>query len=120
MNIKCHLVGHDLQQTDKNSGWYECSRGCSGCGTRKPNNKWILTFWDSSEYIEIKVVLVALVGLALAIYLIAMVKLAQCNAYSDMGIETLWNFWTACMGNHPKFGWIPIDEYFRILNLSIQ
>lgn len=42
-----------------------------------------------------------------------------CNAYAQMDIETQWTFWTGCMANHPRFGWIPVDEYFRILNINI-
>lgn len=43
----------------------------------------------------------------------------SCQDYSSMGIDVQYHFWIGCMANHPKFGWMPTDDYFRTLNINI-
>jgi hypothetical protein len=43
----------------------------------------------------------------------------SCQQYDKMDITVQYEFWTGCMANHPKFGWLPIGEYFKVINLNI-
>jgi hypothetical protein len=42
-----------------------------------------------------------------------------CQTYAGMGIDVQFHFWGGCFANHPKFGWVPVNEYFRILNVNV-
>ena len=118
MNLRCNLFGH--QHSGKGlGGWnHECKR----CHIMY-DNKWRDTFWESSTWEGIKilfnitVVVVVLFG-AFSL-LITGTGMASCNQYRDMGVETIYKFWVGCMANHEKFGWVPVEEYFRTINLNI-
>jgi hypothetical protein len=78
-------------------------------------------FWDSDAWVYIKIIGGTFLAFSLLIGLIILFLSISsknaCNFYSLKGIETQWNFWTGCLANHPKFGWIPVDEYFKTFNI---
>jgi hypothetical protein len=77
---------------------------------------WRSDFWDSTKFIGGILLLFALI-IGLIILFFSFGDYKACNAYSLKGIETQWSFWTGCLANHPKFGWIPIEEYFKTFNI---
>ena len=86
------------------------------------NNYW-QEFWEDWGDI-IKVFGTAIAVIAVGILLIAGLgtwySFSICNSYIDVGIPARWTgFWTECMAEHPKFGWVPVDKYFEILNLYV-
>lgn len=80
-------------------------------------------FWDFLKFIgQVAILLAVLLALVFG-SAIAVDRISQsysCQQYSDMGIQVHYNFWTGCMARHSQFGWIPVDEYFKTLNLNVQ
>ena len=78
-------------------------------------------FWDSDFWEFCKFMFPVVFLIFLIIFLVfgidAYFTYKTCNAYLVKGIETQWNFWTGCLANHPKFGWIPVEEYFKTFNI---
>lgn len=74
--------------------------------------------WDGLKFVGsillISVLIVSLIfsGLMLTTY-------PACQSYQHMGIQVQWSFWTGCMAHHSQFGWLPVDEYFKTLNVSV-
>lgn len=139
---KCNFLGHSLRFFPEKRGQNNsiitkqeiaCMR--PGCGFSEivlrdevpgelmVRRKYRDAFWNSSTFRAIINFLVwVLVGLTVLAGILAItywVDLSECNAYGNMGIEVRYNFWTECMAKHPKLGWLPIDDYFRTINLYV-
>jgi hypothetical protein len=82
----------------------------------KYSDFWDSDFWEYTKVI-VPVVLIFLLIILLLVLFFSFGDYKACNAYSLKGIETQWNFWTGCLANHSKFGWIPIEEYFKTFNI---
>lgn len=120
--VICHWFGHDLHDNPDKTH-YSNSVKCSRCGevfTYK-TDKWRRTFWETETWEYGKIIAACvLVGLLVLLVLTLSVGFFNsiiCGQYAEMGIEARYNFWTGCMANHPEFGWLPIEEYFRTINL---
>lgn len=127
-NIVCQFVGHDYRKSSREDYYhhykYVCQRkDCVGHTDFSTDDKWRNTFWDSGVWETIKYIgmalLCAILVLSLVVLLINFLGVKTCQQYAKMGVETSYNFWTGCMANHSKFGWVPVDEYFRVINLNI-
>jgi hypothetical protein len=126
MKLACNIFSHKFLENHKQGKKTHYKYSCTRCGEESdyPDmNKWENTFWDSDAWIYTKSILVVLLGtvaiISLMIFISSLVGKVSCNSYAEMGIPVQWNFWVGCMANHPKFGWIPVDEYFSVLNLNI-
>ena len=128
MNLTCNLRGHDYEEykEEKTYRYRGYSHYCSRCEnpTDSPNvDKWDNTFWESTEWQVLKIVSAYVLGtfavILLIFWLAVFASKSTCNSYAEMGIDVQWNFWTSCMANHPKFGWVPVAEYFKILNVNL-
>lgn len=90
--------------------------------------KFEKTFWrsylwsDTKDFFKI-VFWVAFWLLVLGFFvyfLIVYPDIKVCSTYhTNFGLETVWNFWTGCMIHSEKFGWIPADQFFQIINLNV-
>lgn len=143
MNVICKIFGHNYDPTPDSSESsnayfrHNCLRkNCDEFFGRyklesfeKQSSyyKFHETFWDSATWNFIKIVVSAFLGV-FSVFLILFLIIGtvtilfgsiECTEYAKLGIETRYTFWTNCMANHPKFGWLPIDEYFRTINLNI-
>ncbi len=124
-NPICYILGHDDKgEKNKVRDWHnKCSRCKSEWNPNWNNTRFADSFWNSEVWDFLKLVIpIILVALGILVAIIGIGYLLDknsCNAYSTMGIDVIYNFWTGCMANHPKFGYIPIEEYFRTLNLYI-
>jgi hypothetical protein len=119
-------------------GFLSCQR--SGCSFHRrlwdedepeeemTHNKYDDTFWQSSfwrntvAFVEVFVPTAVWVFAALAmIYLVVAVpSQLSCNSlHTKFGLKTVWDFWNGCMIYSQKFGWIPDQNYFQIINLNI-
>ena len=62
----------------------------------------------------------AIVGLIVYVF-VAIPDQKYCSTLSTkFALKTVWEFWTGCMIHSDKFGWVPDEKYFQILNLSVQ
>ena len=86
-------------------------------------HRWDGTYWESSDWELIRMILSVLFWATMVIFFIifvgAVIDNLTCDSYQNLGIPAKWGLWTGCMAEHPKFGWIPISEYFRVINLNI-
>lgn len=128
MNTRCYFLGHSEGKSDARTWDFKCPR----CGEYFDRNnfysKYRDTFWTSDTWDGIKFT-IKFIGILLVILIVAALILSvivipafwfshnSCNSYLEMGIETQWRFWTGCMANHPEFGWLPISDYFRTINI---
>lgn len=71
---------------------------------------------DNREIIIMVLTLIFIVGGFLSLpYFIGK---NSCLTYiNKFNVDAVWNFWTGCMAKHPQFGYLPIDEYFRVINI---
>ena len=123
MNI-CRLLGHKKILVLKGMKYPE-HYTCLWCGENRnykgdfSKTAWT-EFWDEYGSL-IAVIFWTFVGILVTMgTVVAIVNWGNhrtCDAYSLMGIDVSYNFWTNCMANHPVFGWVPISDYFRIINL---
>ena len=126
MKNKCNLVGHAIPKDFKPSAGYTWAWvGCSRCGEQVPSDdKWSCTYWTSDDWETLswglKFFGSVLTILAVAIAIACWGNISECNAYADLGVQTRWNFWTGCMALNDQFGWFPIEEFFRSVNLNIR
>lgn len=132
MNLVCQIIGHDFGLVE-NGTYAECKwTGCKESHRHYRNDsleetqksyKFHNTFWDSAGLEVIKIISGAILGIAVLFVLVSiplfLMGRATCNAYSGMGVDVLWNFWTGCMAKHSEFGWLPIEQYFNSLNLNL-
>lgn len=125
MNKICYWFGHkkfELNKSPDRSNYhpYICPR-CKETYQYSDTSKFEDTFWKSDTWDTIKMITCGIISILGAIFIIyailTLFSIPSCIQYAKMGIETKWNFWTMCMAHHPKFGWVPVDEYFKILNL---
>ncbi len=139
MNVICKIFGHNYDPTPDSSESsnayfrHNCLRkNCDEFFGRyklesfeKQSSyyKFHETFWDSTAWEATKIFGSTILAVFFVFFLIALVgsffSSIGCTEYAKLGIETRYTFWTNCMANHPKFGWLPIDEYFRTINLNI-
>lgn len=126
---KCYIFGHKFElNPDRGDHWGDTHRCIYNCGYKTNNpgkgSKYIDTFWRSDAWDTIvswfKVILVVLIILLIIVGIIYWISNSTCIQYKNMGINVLYNFWTGCMANHPKFGWIPVEKYFEVLNLYVK
>lgn len=121
----CYIFGHDFKRNanPKNRYYdeYKCTKCNSTIGDYLKENKFRHTFWDSDAWGFVKIVFTALLCMSavvgFCVLLIGFFSNLTCQQYIKMGIDAKFNLWTGCMANHPKFGWIPIDDYFKTINL---
>jgi hypothetical protein len=123
MKFGCYLFGHSYKSNEGISYFkYSCVR-CEHQSNYPGMEKWENTFWDSEYWGAIKIIFWIIFGIlvffSFVIGLVSVISSNTCQEYSKMGIDVVWNFWTGCMANHPKFGYIPIAEYFRTLNINL-
>lgn len=127
MNKNCKWFGHKFIENKKESFFkYVCSN-CQRLANYPENEKyddvWWTEFWD--EYKTIISSLLLFIAIFLIVFgIVALLAIttekATCNSYIAMGIPAKWTgIWTGCMANHPKFGWIPVQKYFEIINLYL-
>ncbi len=124
---KCYIFGHKFEPNpEKDFRWRQDYR-CIYCDTttnRPEEDKFKDTFWKSDTLDTIKfwtAAVLTVASIASAIILMGyFVDNSTCNQYKNMGIDVIYNFWTGCMANHPKFGWIPVEKYFEVLNLYVK
>lgn len=126
MNIRCHFLGHSEGKSDSRTWDFKCPR-CEHYfdKDRHGNGKFGYTFWTSDTWDSIKftvkfiAITLLIITLTISVIVIPSVWLSHnsCNSYLEMGIETQWGLWTGCMANHPEFGWLPISDYFRTINI---
>lgn len=124
MKLSCNVFGHRyIENKESMGGWdrYVCNR----CETKHDEyNKdiWKDTFWRGAAWDAIKYIIGTIGAIAIVVGFIvgisSLVNYNSCMAYKDLDINVIWKFWTGCMGNHPKFGWLPIDEFFRTINVN--
>jgi hypothetical protein len=118
MSVRCYIFGHRKGSSGKMTWDYKCP----DCGNYWDKGQQSMdTFWDSDAWMYTKIVLAtifwAMVGMGIIAIVFTIVDSRICAAYSSKGIPTEWSFWTGCLANHPKFGWIPVDEYFKTFNI---
>jgi hypothetical protein len=126
MKLACNLFGHSYElneKLEKKSYFkYSCTR-CENQTDYVDRDRWENTFWQSEYFDVIKVIFWFLLGtiifILLIVGLISVIGYNSCQQYSKFGVDAVWNFWTGCMANHPKFGYIPVEEYFRTLNINL-
>lgn len=124
---KCYVFGHEyVVNKGRNTSRYG-DYICIHCGhtTDDPEtSKWDYTFWQSDSWeiitfwFKVILVIIAIILTFCGIYYF--IDSNTCNQYKNIGIDVMFNFWTGCMANHPKFGWIPIEKYFEVLNLYVK
>ncbi len=124
---KCYIFGHEYVVNKGNNYGRYSTHICKYCGhtTGEPKaSKWDYTFWQSDAWDTIKTWTIGLLiftGVVFGIvYLFYWMNSTACTQYKSMGIDVMYNFWTGCMANHPKFGWIPVEKYFEVLNLYVK
>ena len=79
---------------------------------------WLSNFWD--EFQPIIIIALIFIGVIACIVGFSLtINYNSCQEYVAMGIPAQWHFWSGCMANHPKFGWVPVDQYFKILNINL-
>lgn len=136
----CYWFGHNFQPGKSgklpNGEYLPPEEAICSCGRRNRirwytsfeqlvrKEKWTGTFWKSDAFGRIKIFLWVLFWIAVFIFCIWLLLILPqqigCGTYrTQFGVETVYNLWTGCMANSPKFGWIPVDEYFRSINLNI-
>lgn len=116
MSKICYVFGHGKR--DEEGDCTRCHKYCYG-------NRWNDTFWDSTAWGYIKFVLTLVLALSALLFLIfAIIGIPPliyakyaCDSYAKMGVKVVWDFWAGCMANHPQFGWMPVDQYFKTLNI---
>ena len=111
----CYILGHKLVEDDNK---------CQRCHSRiYGDSAYYGTFWHSDTFDTIKIIftimLVTVLMFSVAASIYATMSKAACNQYADFGLKVIWKFWTGCMVEHPKFGWVPADQYFKILNINM-
>jgi hypothetical protein len=132
MSKICDILGHDYVKAsrDQDNKLYGrgfthiCSRGgCKEVSDYPHREKWNNTFWDSDAWDVTKIVLASLLATVLVFLIIwAAVNLGSeysCNGYKSLGVNVQYSWRTGCMALHEKFGWVPVAEYFRVINLNI-
>lgn len=116
MEKLCYWIGH---AEIVNGDCTRCHRYCYS------GNRLSSTFWDSQAWNAVKFALLLALGISALLFLIIAItgiptlisaKYA-CDAYAKMGVKVVWDFWAGCMANHPQFGWMPVDQYFKTLNV---
>lgn len=126
MKRLCTVFGHNPEsKSEKVSSYREMFR-CPDC-EELFDDRFEDCFWKSEEFEFLRMLLMVFLGMALILFIIFLIttligsltSLAKCNSYLEMGVNTQFNFWTGCMANHPKFGWVPVEKYFEIINLYI-
>jgi hypothetical protein len=142
MNRICQVFGHKFpeklpENIPPGYGNVSCIRkGCNGdmsvhCkdsqkdyDARVSHSKYEDTFWTSDAWSNIKIVLLGILAafgvLALIVIPAIILNKLSCNSYAKfVEVPVQWNFWTSCMAKHPQFGWMPIDEFFRNVNVTL-
>ena len=118
-NLVCNIVGHTSEKGALRKDCYLYPT-CDRCGIEYCS-RYGRTFWTSSKFEAIKFTLGMLLLfvsiVTLVLLLLGWGNKVTCNQYIELGIPAQWKFWTGCMANHPKFGWIPVDEYFKTFNI---
>lgn len=127
MKISCNVFGHKFVKNTGNDVRYYTKYICKRCKTTAEYESeiWEDTFWKSDTWENIKVISIGIgviAGVLLVLFgilggIMSIQSYFTCTQYKDMGIDVIWKLWTGCMANHPKFGYIPIEEYFKTLNL---
>lgn len=118
MKRNCVIFGHAPGVVITMRGYHRIE--CPACGDYY-ENKWEDSFWKSSSYAVERIFMAIAAAFLVVILLIIVLKIwfdwNSCNTYHSMGVPSQWNLWVGCMAEHPKFGWIPVEDYFRVINL---
>ncbi|HJU59251.1 MAG TPA: hypothetical protein VJ583_05845 [Nitrososphaeraceae archaeon] len=120
----CYIIGHDKKgESVPGIDWeYNCSK--CGVGWDKHGyygGKFRYTFWTSGIWESAKFFfrIIGLASLLLIFFSVFNILLsnASCNSYEKFGVETVYDIWAGCMAKHPKLGFIPVEEFFRTINI---
>jgi hypothetical protein len=127
---KCDFAGHKFEKKKYKPGQrpyqeYFCERkGCRYETDYPQEHKWDKTIWTSDEWETIKRITLILLWMVFIVALFTFgfifVGKHSCDSYGNMGINVMYDFWNGCMAKHEKYGWVPVVEYFKILNLYIK
>ena len=120
----CRIIGHKTVEYDTNSaatGRHMVAYKCTRCSEKHNDIRWFsdtlwADVWDDWG-IAITVITIALLSLITITAVTSLISRATCNQYSLLDINTKYNLLTGCMAQHHKFGWLPISDYFRTVNL---
>lgn len=122
---KCYVFGHTFKELPHHRYYYKYE--CTECERKTDNpevERFEYTFWDSNTWETAKFILTSLLTIAVAAYLAVslgnFINSISCMKYQELGIDTIYSFWTGCMAKHPVYGWVPVEEYFKILNVIIK
>jgi hypothetical protein len=120
-NPICNFFGHVPGEPHrKDSSWATCSRCGVDCTTFE---RFRETFWTSETwsfmYFCIIVVLIVFIIIGLGYLFWAITDRITCSTYAKLEVKTVWNFWTGCMAHSDKFGWLPVGQYFNLINVNV-
>jgi len=129
MNL-CYLIGHDVEEVEyRDEYWhspvkhykYVCTRCKEERNGQGQFSKSIVTRfknWFVYHSFEVKLISTMLFLIVGMLWLLWYGSYSECQGYTKMGVPAKWvNIWAGCMVEHPKFGWVPAEKYFQILNL---